>query len=289
MQALTACPDHRVAWHRKTDYVNGMDKFANDGPLAFTLREMHGLARSARFWAVLAGIIAVLGLAGPFNSFATMSLAERTLYWALVVIGSFAVGLFVSMLTTVTVEGAGLSAPPALLLGSLLAALPIAAYNGLVQAVFFRSGLSAEFIEVLPYALVISVIVAFIYRIARDDEPEPTAAATDGSSTPVSSVVLEKLPRRIGRDVVSVQAQDHYVKVTTPLGSALVLMKLSHAERDLAALDGLRVHRSWWVRTRHAKRLVRADGRLFVETTGGATVPVGRTYREQVLALFETG
>lgn len=288
MRALTTCPDHRVAWHRKTDYVNGMDKFANDGPLAFTLREMHGLARSARFWAVLAGIIAVLGLAGPFDSFGTMSLAERTFYWALVVIGSFAVGLFVSMLTTVTVEGAGLPAPVALLLGSLVAALPIAAYNGFVQAAFFRSGLPAEFIEVLPYALVISVIVAFTYRYARGDEPEP-AALGPGEGARVSSAVLDKLPQRIGKDVICVQAQDHYVKVTTPLGSALVLIKLGHAERDLAALDGLRVHRSWWVRKRHAKRLVRADGKLFVEMTDGATVPVGRKYREQVLALFETG
>ena len=109
--------NHRVAQARKTDYVNRMDKFANDGPLAFTLREMHGLGRSARFWAVLAGIIAILGLAGPFDSFGTMSLAERTLYWALVVVGSFALGLFVSMLTTVTAEGAGLSPPLALLLG----------------------------------------------------------------------------------------------------------------------------------------------------------------------------
>lgn len=281
--------NHRVAQARKTDYVNRMDKFANDGPLAFTLREMHGLAGSARFWAVLAGIIAILGLAGPFDSFGTMSLAERTLYWALVVVGSFALGLFVSMLTTVTAEGAGLSPPLALLLGSLTAALPIAAYNGLVQAAFFGSGFPAEFVEVLPYALAISVIVAFTYRYARGDEPEPQAVATAGTGAPVPSAVLEKLPQRIGMDVISVQAQDHYVKVTTPLGSALVLMKLSHAERDLTGLDGLRVHRSWWVRKCHVRRLVRTDGKLLVETSDGSSIPVGRKYREQVVALFETG
>lgn len=278
--------NHRVAQARKTDYVNRMDKFANDGPLAFTLREMHSLGRSARFWAVIASIVAILGLAGPFDSFSTMSLVERTLYWALVVVGSFAAGLFVSMWTTVSAEGAGLSATLALLLGSLAAAIPIAGYNGLVQAVFFGTGFPAEFVEVLPYALVISVIVAFTYRYARDDEPEPPAIAPGAPGVAVPSAVLEKLPQRIGRDVVSVQAQDHYVKVTTPLGSALVLMKLGHAERDLAALDGLRVHRSWWVRKRHAKRLVRADGKLFVEMADGASIPVGRKYRKQVLALF---
>ncbi|MCR9123657.1 MAG: LytTR family transcriptional regulator [Phyllobacteriaceae bacterium] len=265
-----------------------MDKFANDGPLTFTLREMQGLIRSARFWAVIASIVAILGLAGPFDSFSTMSLAERTFYWALVVVGSFAAGLFVSMWTTVSTEGAGLAPPLALLMGSLAAALPIAAYNGLVQMVFFGTGFPAEFVEVLPYALVISVIVAFTYRYARDDEPEPPAIAPGGTGVAVPSAVFEKLPQRIGRDVVSVQAQDHYVKVTTPLGSALVLMKLSHAERDLAALDGLRVHRSWWVRKCHVRRLVRTDGKLTVETSDGASIPVGRKYREQVLSLFET-
>lgn len=280
--------NHRVAQARKTVYVNRMDKFANDGPLAFTLREMNDLGRSARFWAVIAGIIAILGLAGPFDSFGEMPLVERTLYWGLTVIGSFAVGLFVSMLTTVTIEGSGLSAPLALLVGSIIAALPIAAYNGLIQAIFFASAFPAEFVEVLPYALAISVIVAFTYRYARDDEPEPQAMSPAGTGVAVPSAVLEKLPQRIGRDVVSVQAQDHYVKVTTLLGSALVLMKLGHAERDLAALDGLRVHRSWWVRKRHVRRLVRNGGKLLVETSDGASIPVGRKYREQVLALFET-
>ncbi|MBO6639434.1 MAG: LytTR family transcriptional regulator [Roseitalea sp.] len=282
------CPHHRVASFRKTDYVNGMDKFANDGPLAFTLREMRGLGRSARFWTVLAGIIALLGLVGPFDSFSEMSLAERTLYWGLVVVGSFAAGLFVSMLTTVAAEGKGVSTPVALLLGSLAAALPIAVYNGLVQSVFFRNGFPAEFAEVLPYSLVISVIVAFTYRYGRPDDPEPRPVFDDPARASVPSALVEKLPHRIGRDVISVQAQDHYVNVTTPLGSALVLMKLSHAERDLADLDGLRVHRSWWVRKRHVKRLVRADGRLRVETSDGASIPVGRKYREQVLTLFET-
>jgi len=264
-----------------------MDKFANDRPLAFTLIEMHELGRSARFWMVIASIIAILGIAGPFDSFSTMSFAERTLYWGLTVIGSFAVGLFVSMLTTVTIEGVGLSAPLALLMGSLTAALPIAAYNGLIQTIFFASAFPAEFVEVLPYALAISVIVAFTYRYARGDKPEPLAVAPDSTGTPVHSAVLAKLPQRVGKDVVSVQAQDHYVKVTTPLGSALLLMKLGQVERDLAALDGLRVHRSWWVRKCHVQRVIRTDGKLLLEMSGGASIPVGRKHRKQVLGLSD--
>ena len=280
----------RIASGRNGFYVNVMDDFADDTPWSITLRELRGLAGSVRFWALLAGVIAVLSLSGPFNTFSTFSLPVRTVYWTLVAAGSFGVGIVVSTMTTVTLEEAGLPDRFSLLLGGLAAGIPVAGLNALLQSLFFGNGLGAEFGDVLPYALIISVIVAFLYELAWD---EPMLPSVDGevnaAETAQDSVLVSKLPVELGKDVMHLQAQDHYVKVTTPRGSALVLMTLNEAERDLQSLGGMRVHRSWWVRRSHAARLHRRNGRLFVSLVGGTEIPVGRAYRNQVLAAFGKG
>ena len=70
--------------------------------------------------------------------------------------------------------------------------------------------------------------------------------------------------------------EDHYVRAHTALGSDLVLMRLRDAVAELGDIDGLQVHRSWWV-ARHAVSDVRRDGRnvrLLLDT--GLEAPVSR-------------
>lgn len=277
----------RIAHGGNGFYVNVMDDFADDTPWSVTVREMRGLAGSARFWAMLAGVIAVLSLSGPFNTFTVFSLPERLLYWTLVAAGSFGIGIMVSMLMTITLEEAGVPDRLALLFGAVTAGLPVAGLNALIQAIFFGDGFAAEFGEVLPYTLVISVIVAFLYELAWN---EPTLPADmperRETETAPEPALIGKLPVELGKDIIHLQAQDHYVRVTTPRGSTMVLMTLNEANQDLQSLDGMRVHRSWWVRRCHVEGTKRSGGRLFLSLDDGTDVPVGRAYRSQVLAVF---
>ncbi len=76
--------------------------------------------------------------------------------------------------------------------------------------------------------------------------------------------------------VLALQGEDHYVRVHTPLGSELLLMRLRDAVTDLEGLAGEQVHRSWWV-ARGAVAAVRAKGRrLSLTLTNGLEVPVSR-------------
>ena len=71
--------------------------------------------------------------------------------------------------------------------------------------------------------------------------------------------------------------EDHYIRLHTVGGSVLVLMPLSQAMKELGDLDGLKVHRSWWV-ARHAVTGVVEDGRnLRLRLKGGLEAPVSRT------------
>ena len=85
-----------------------------------------------------------------------------------------------------------------------------------------------------------------------------------------------KLPAALGRDILALQAEDHYVRVHTAKGSALLLMRLVDAIEDLGGLEGMRVHRSWWV-SRHAISASAMQGRkLLLTLTNGVAAPVTR-------------
>ena len=153
-----------------------------------------------------------------------------------------------------------------------------------------------------PYVLWISAnlffdrVVGFSrYRLAPRHEaegdgfavrqvPQAEAARPTGQSMPAVSLLLSRLPPSLGFNIVAVKSEDHYLRVFTDHGDALILYKLSSAIEELETLgySGLKVHRSYWVR-REAIRGVRPDGRnLVVELDGGLTVPVSQTYRETV-------
>lgn len=96
------------------------------------------------------------------------------------------------------------------------------------------------------------------------------------------SLLLSRLPRSLGYDITALKSEDHYLRVYTERGDALILYKLGVAIEELQALgyDGHQVHRSYWVR-RDAIETTRIDGRnVTLRLKGGLFVPVSYTYRE---------
>ena len=104
------------------------------------------------------------------------------------------------------------------------------------------------------------------------------------------------LPRRrssrgcraaLGTDLVSLQAQDHYVEVTTATGRHLILMRLGDAEAELDGYPGMRVHRSWWVARAAIEEMRNENGRPVLALGDGTRVPVSRDRRAGVKAWLE--
>ncbi|MDP1910079.1 MAG: LytTR family DNA-binding domain-containing protein, partial [Hyphomicrobium sp.] len=68
--------------------------------------------------------------------------------------------------------------------------------------------------------------------------------------------------------------------------SALILLRMRDAEAELTGVDGLRIHRSWWV-ARSAVEKVLRDGRGYkLRLTNGLEPPVAR---DRVAALKAAG
>jgi hypothetical protein len=98
-----------------------------------------------------------------------------------------------------------------------------------------------------------------------------------GGSGPVR--FLERLPAKLrGASVWAVEAEDHYLRLHTSKGQDLILMRLADAVAELDGIEGLQVHRSWWVARDAVADIARGDGRATLTLQDGSQVPVSRTY-----------
>jgi hypothetical protein len=104
-----------------------------------------------------------------------------------------------------------------------------------------------------------------------------------GEPPPVPPKFLERLPLKLrGAEVWAVEAEDHYLRLHTSKGQDLILMRLSDAARELEGIEGMQVHRSWWVARDAIADARRGDGRATLTLKDGAQVPVSRTYAAQL-------
>lgn len=117
-------------------------------------------------------------------------------------------------------------------------------------------------------------------RPSAEASPAVVSEATETTDDPHSSSgseFFDALPAALGRDVVALSAQLHYLDVHTTRGRSLVLYNLRDAVGVLdRTVEGLQIHRSHWVADRHVRRLVRQGKNWRCELSNGLELPVSR-------------
>ena len=96
---------------------------------------------------------------------------------------------------------------------------------------------------------------------------------------------FERLPIEIGRELVYIKTEDHYLAVYTTGGSARVLARFADVVGELGEL-GMQVHRCYWVAHRGMAELVTRGNRTLLRLAGGHEVPVSHTYLRDVQAVL---
>jgi len=92
-----------------------------------------------------------------------------------------------------------------------------------------------------------------------------------------------RIPAKIaGGTLYAINAEDHYLRIRTSRGDALILMRLGDALVELAGMDGLRTHRSWWVARAGVREVHRQNGKITLELRDGTMAPVSRTYAPEL-------
>lgn len=102
------------------------------------------------------------------------------------------------------------------------------------------------------------------------------------AALPAGHLFLKRLPNALGRDLICLVMEDHYVRVYTEKGEHLLLMRLQDAMNELGDYDGFQTHRSWWV---SASAIVNAgkEGRKnFLILRNDLKVPVSQSFYKDV-------
>ncbi len=234
--------------------------------------------------AVMTAIGFLLALLAPLGSF-ELPFAYRLLYWLGLAWAGYAcyrpIGALIIRL------GPVLDLPQwALwLIGCLVATVPMTLVVWLVSALPPPLELPSleGWLVTYGYVLAIGVVVTMVfYLVQRQPEAPvhapapPPAAAPRPPEPPAEARLFARVPPRLGTELIALEMEDHYLRVHTRLGSDLILLRMRDAVNELDGLDGLQVHRSWWV-ARGAVEQVERDGRnVVLRLAGGLTAPVSR-------------
>lgn len=120
----------------------------------------------------------------------------------------------------------------------------------------------------------------------------PEAASTDiepvdkSKTSIVTSIFIASFEPPLQGALCSVEAQEHYVQVTSTEESRMVLYRFSDVVRQLPNTLGMQVHRSHWVAYSAVKEAVMQGQTLKLELNDGRFVPVSRTFRIAVESQF---
>lgn len=89
--------------------------------------------------------------------------------------------------------------------------------------------------------------------------------------------ILMRLPFHLQTsELYALSAEDHYVRIHTSKGDTLMLMRLSDAILETGMIEGLQIHRSWWV-AKAAVEDIKSKGRVAeVTLKNNVKAPVSR-------------
>lgn len=245
------------------------------------MQELTSILRDRRFWAALTGVGLVLGLAGPFGTLLTLGRGERVFYWMFMVFLTGPAGLVCSRFVRIRLRMLGIPSLLAGALGGAVTGLPISLLVHGANAIL----LEPDDIAIDPMSLTLKLIgicivisVAVTVAFHRGPSPTPQPEIEPGAESATQPRLLDRLPEDIRAPLIAIDATDHYTRVITTKGSALLLLRLSDAIVEASPTRGMRIHRSHWIASDHITASRRESLRGFITSADGTERPVSRSY-----------
>lgn len=236
---------------------------------------------------IVAAIGAALGRLGPFDTFSDLKAADRFAYWiGLTLLMWLQTAAALHLLRDVLGQWHWAARTTlAALLGALPTAFEVAWAESLLRVSrdMTLGDVAMIYGDVALIAVAVALPLEMIdgHRLVRGRSPNIAPDPTAEIGTLVSALPADRRGM-----LLALEAEDHYLRVHTDRGDALIHRRLSDALNEVSAIPGLRVHRSWWVATAAVERAERDGDRLSLRLRGGLLVPVSRTY---ALAVREAG
>ena len=162
------------------------------------------------------GTSILLGLSGPFETFEALPLLPRVAYWAVIVFVTYCTAITVINLVQTLLPETWPNLLRDGIAGSCAGPI-LAVIVTVINAMTFTANTAdlPSFQTLLLYTTIIAATVSILIGMAFGNT-EPHSANESSDQTPP---LFKRLPFDKRGPIVSLQAQDHYVLVTTTAGS----------------------------------------------------------------------
>ncbi|WP_050630651.1 LytTR family DNA-binding domain-containing protein [Bradyrhizobium viridifuturi] len=228
---------------------------------------------------VVTGI--ALAIVGAFGTYVGMSLLTRLLHF---VTGALLITALVIAVTALVRRYLFSGAEP--LWAAIGVAVAVAPIGGWIvhQLLWLLAPRVLPFVtyrdlalQVLSINLFLGPLIWAIRRMPAEATDLAIDPAQPASPPDTCCSFRSKLPFAVrNAAVLSLSAEDHYVRVRTDRGEALILINLADAVAALGPETGVRIHRSHWVAHAAIRGLARQSGRLGVRLDHDLVLPVSR-------------
>jgi hypothetical protein len=229
------------------------------------------------YGAVTLALGLLLAMIGPFGTFADLNLAQRLVYWLGIFIAN---GLQVLGALLLILWRFGDRWPPVAIGGvaGFLASIPATGEVILLEQ-WLRPWQAVTPLTTFGNVLLLTEAITITIVMVRSHMVRlkaPIKVEIGARPAERGDALMKRIKPEARGELLALEMEDHYLRVHTARGNDLILHRLSDALDEVAGVDGLQVHRSYWV-ARAAVREVERDGRrLQLVLTNGLKVPVSR-------------
>jgi hypothetical protein len=278
-----------AALHRCCAEVLAFFAICRDHP--FTMREAPYIRSIPRQLPWVLGLAVIMAVTGPFGSYGSTGIGVRLVYFVTIGVVVWLQVLGFALLLSQVEAIARWSIATRMALAGVLAAIP-----GTVVIIFLHSWLVrpipfSAILEIYPQTAFLTVVISVLVGLfieqrlrAEADSERERVAGLPPVDAPKDAALdfFRRVPPALGRDLLALEMEDHYLRIHTALGSDLILLRLRDALVELDPSRGRQVHRSWWVAEGSIASVERDARRPVLVLRNGLHVPVSKTFREQV-------
>lgn len=240
------------------------------------LRELQEIMSDFKRLSVLCLVVILCTLSGPFGTINVLDVIPRFAYWSFIVMPTYAFG--------VMAHGAILGEHRPVsqrrrIMAAAVTAFGVANYISLVNIAALPD-YPTDWVQRLAtfgIALVIAGLISFaiswfIAPPKSETMPQPDRPA-----------LLDRLAHNKRGPLVSLHAEDHYVRVETTKGSELILIHLADPIELAHPTQGTRIHRSHWVVNTQVTDYIKEGDVWSVILSNGQSAPISRGYRNDAI------
>ncbi|MFS8047775.1 LytTR family DNA-binding domain-containing protein [Rhizobium sp. BR 314] len=225
---------------------------------------------------------AALAVTGAFGTYVSMTLPLRLLHFVGVAIVICAIVFALCEVVQRFWFGGALPFWAMLAIGAITAPVGGWIVLGALGLSAPRALAHVTYSELTTQVLLSNLAIASLgWILLRQSRPQSTACDAQQLDPTTDQALRAKLPVGIRSAVIlALSAEDHYVRVRTDRGEALILMNLAAAIGAMGEDAGVRVHRSHWVSRELAEETAARGSRHGVRLNDNTVLPVSRSGRK---------